>query len=714
MNEVMHDAVCPSIPSSIHMISRLQSLTNVSLSLSLSCLSPNLTMSLVKPTRWTRIFCQMLLILITFQSVFIHTSPFTRIPAHPYLILSRPQRIPARHAEALGHAQEELIRTPDLVRLGLGRHPTLKLYICLHPDCQHAVGSLERHLRKFHPQTVSVVGTEFERILARLPEETGPSFLPDFHHFRPAPSLPYLNTVLGVVCRHCHFATPLTPGTTAINQARAATRHLKFAHPTLTHQSWQEQYTSPPQPLQTFFHPQFRSQFRYFPVNPPLPPDWEGPFLTSDFEDDTNFAAFRAFTETPIPYQPEDDLHNIHPVLRQYPFHHYLRTFDRALIREIASSSLTQGDPPGYRLVSRLLKATFRHIYLLSFDTDTNPGATRPNMQWIWSFAPDASVFAEGEPERAFMEHIHLQTLLDNYVPTVARLLLVGLRHHRLKMDVTAAGVAALALLPPFPLNPTLSSALLEVEIMLSDRSRLPPQEQDIVDDDAMGALIDALAGLLHHAPTGSISDCPNPTLAFRFMAMIGAKADGSFAPCSDLTSPTTHLVTATRSLVLWLAVHRPPPSDEDFASHSDALLYSIRHHRRHIVLDGKSSPFVFLHSFFNIASVLAKDEESFTPHVWTDGSAQQRFTAHGRPFNIQQMAHVLRTEADAVRVMYTNEILRGLPFQTFSLSGLVDNPTSLVPGYSFATDPVNDLQQHSDRAVRFFESEPERNILHR
>lgn len=226
-----------------------------------------------------------------------------------------------------------------------------------------------------------------------------------------------------------------------------------------------------------------------------------------------------------------------------------------------------------------------------------------------------------------------------------------------------------------------------------------------------MAVVVDALAGLLHDVrPSAPGLDNPNPTLAFRFIALLGAQSDGGFAPCSALTSPATHLITASRALVLWLSVHRPLP-DEDSSvqvssSAQDTLLVSLRQYRQHVVLDGHSSPFVFLHSFFNIAQVLSRNEESFTPHVWTDGSAQQKFTAHGHPFDIKRMAAVLQVEKDKVQMLYIEEVLRGLPMEDLAMEELVDDPSCLTPGYSFATDPTNNLEPYTDRAFRYFEGE--------
>ena len=550
---------------------------------------------------------------------------------------------------------------------------------------------------------------------ALLPlEESGlsPTFLPDYHHSRPVAAIPYLSMSPGLVCRLCHFATPTPPGTKPSNASRTARKHLKLFHPEAPTIDWRTHFLPGAQTLQTFYHAQYRQRVRYFPVTPPPLDGWDVPQPTVADPQDTNFAMFNAHVDAPLPYAPKDDLNNIHPILRQYGFHHYLAAFDRDLVISLASSKVREDEPAGYRLVIRLVKATLSHIHSLARDVSVNPGYSRTNMQWIWSFAPNQSVFGAAQPTEAFMENIRLVTLLENYAPTAARLLLVGLRHHRLLLDRSPAGPRARAMLPAFPLPREAIRRLSGLEALLAQRELLPPAEQDLVEDSAIAVVVDALAVLLHDTRTGSSDQNPNPTLVFRFMAMLGARQDGGFAPCSLLTPPTTHLITASRALVLWLSVHRPPShvsaSGGPAISPQDALLTSIRHHRQHVVLDGHSSPFVFLHSFFNIAKVLATDEEAFTPHVWTDGSLQQKFTADGRPFDVQRMGAVLRSEKNKIKTFYIQECLRGLPMEDIALDRLVDDPSCLTPGYSFATDPANNLRQYTDRALRFYENEAE------
>lgn len=568
------------------------------------------------------------------------------------------------------------------------------------------------HLKNIHRETHDALLQELPDLLPIEGDPRGQPFLPDFHHSRPIPAVPYLALSPGHVCRLCQFATAVPPGTKPSNASRTARRHLKTHHRGLSSTDWRAHFLPGTQTLQTYYHAQYRQRVRYFPVTPPPLSGWKVPPPTVTDPLDTNFGLFNAHLDAPLPYSPKDDLNNIHPILRQYGFHHYLGAFDRTLVSTLCAGEVKETEPAGYRLVVRVVKATLAHVHSLARDAHVNPGYSRTNMQWIWSFSPNQSVFGTSQPAEAFMENIRLATLLENYAPTVSRLLLVGLRYQRLVQDRSPEGHAARLLLPEFPLHREALRNLAGLEALLAQRTTLPPDQQDLVDQQTMGIVVDALASLLHDVRTNSALQNPNPALVFRFIAMVGAQQDGGFAPCSRLTPPTTHLITASRALVLWLSFHRPPSSttitSSPTSSPQDALLVSIRHHRQHVVLDGHSSPFVFLHSFFNIAKVLARDEESFTPHVWTDGSLQQRFTAEGRPFDVQRMAAVLRSEKNKVKTFYVQEVLRGLPMEDIALDRLVDDPSCLTPGYSFVTDPANNLRQYTDRALRFFESEAE------
>lgn len=595
------------------------------------------------------------------------------------------------------------------------------MYICLDPECSVIVTDVSHHLRTKHPALHDQVKAELDTLLPVSTTAEGPAFLPDFHHSRAPPTMPYLRTVQGRVCRSCHFALACLPGERSGSFAKRAQKHIGTCHPGVPLHPWEDSYLSGIQTLQTFHHPMNKKKARYFPVGPPLPLDWVERPLTDD-ENDANFTSFTEFLDAPLPYNPVDDLHNIHPVLRQYKFHHYLGDSDRRLIAKMASGTVLREEPPSFAIVSRLIKATFSHIAQLTRDTKLNPGTSRPNMQWIWSILPDASVFGDHQPTSAYLENIAVPTLLANYTPTVTRLVLIALRYLQLDLDTSAAAAAALELVPAFPLGTRGTAALKALVDLLERRSHLKPYEQDALSLEDMAIVMDVLQALLHDTRDASEGDNPNPPLVFRFIAMIAARADGSFAPCSLLTGPTTHLITATRGVVLWLATHRPPPSlwltepsgeSVRATTSTDRLLASILHYRHHVVQSGRSTPFVFLHSFFNIATVLAKDEASFTPHVWTDGSRQSKFTADGAPFDTRSMAQNLKVLRDEVCVAY-GVVLRGFPLHDIPIEGLVDDPRSLKPGYSFVTDPANNLRSRTLEALRYFESEGERGVADR
>lgn len=598
----------------------------------------------------------------------------------------------------------------------------MKLYICLHEGCCRAVKGIRYHLRTHHPETYAAVADDLDDL---LPCETdGPDFLPDYHHVRPCPTLPYLPAAWGRVCLHCHFALVESEGQTNKNRAKRARAHLRDAHPSLGVDRWHAYFASVRQPLQSFFHHMNKACVRYFPVGPPLPPGVGPlPFLAEDTgPDDSHTSRFNAFLDTPLPYDPQDDRHNLHPILRRYRFHRYLGSHDRNLIIALAASKVAEDEPESFALLAAIVRTTFQHVWRLASGHEANPGYSRTNMQWIWSFAQDDAVFKDGPPASAFLENIGIDTLGTNYAPTAARLLLVGLRVLRLKNDTSAAGAVALELLPEFPLNRACVVALTDLADLLQARLALSPSVNHEVNPQAMEVVVDALASLLQDSSDASDGTNPNPSLAFRFIALIAAQANDGFAPCSLLTPPTNHLITTCRAIVLWNSVHRPPPPGSggprraglQATSPQDQLLEAILHHRHHVVLDGRSSPFVFLHSFFNIAKVLAGNEAAFTPHVWTDGNKHTKFTANGVPFDTVEMATELRVMRDETRHLYISEVLRGYPYHELSLAGLVDDPRSVKPGYSFVTDPANKLRVHTQQALRFFESEPERQVPNR
>ena len=620
------------------------------------------------------------------------------------------------------HAHQALETSdPALAPLLIGYHPSLNIHICLHEGCLRAVTAIAYHLRSCHREFYDKLTREQKELIPQAPSPPVSEFLPDFHHSRPPPELPYLATTLGVVCKRCHFALPSNSDQPASSRAKKASAHLRAHHDDLPTAPWQNHFSPVPQRLQTFFHPQRRNEHRYFPVGPPAPKGWiDVPSIyETDGDQDQNFAAFNEFLDTPIPYDAEDDLHNIHPLLRQYRLHHYLADFDRDLIHELANIKVTPDEPPAFALVGPLLKSTFLHIFKLSRKSTTSPGADHTNMQWLWSFAPNGSVFADGPPDSAFLDNVSCTTLLENYVPTIVRLVLVGLRCWHLQQDRSNAGIAARALLPPFFLTRIAVIRFGHLHKLLRERTHLPFQKEAEVDVPCMEVVINALRSLLQASdPDEDEGTDPNPPLVFRFLAMFAARRDGGFRPCSLLTPPTHHLITASRAVILWLAVHRPPPVDAHAGAFRDspprpspqhALHASILHHRHHIVVDGRSTPFSFLHSFFNITRALALNEASFTPHVWTDGSKQSRFTADGVPFDTQKMAKNLRILRAEVRHLYMTEVLRGYPFQPIPLDDVVDDPRTLKPGYSFATDPVNDLRAKTQHAHRYLEAESER-----
>ena len=619
------------------------------------------------------------------------------------------------------HAHQSLETSdPILARLGIGYHPTLALFICLHPSCLRAITGLSYHIRLTHKDVYEGLSKKERQLIPKDPPTPGPDFLPDYHHSRPPPELPYLTTVPGFVCKSCHFAAPNLEEQTAAHRAKTASLHLLAQHPDANPGQWQRYFSPVAHQLQTFYHPKRRGAHRYFPVGPPLPLGWsEAPCFDGNADQDQNFAAFNEFLDTPVPYDAEDDLHNIHPILRQYRLHHYLNDYDRALIHEVVNTNITADEPVAFRILGPILKETFRHVFLLSRDTEASPGVNRTNMQWLWSFAPNGSVFADGPPDSAFLENISCTTLLENYVPTILRLVLVALRYWNLSLDHSAEGFAARRLLPRFPLTRQTAINLALLNTLLCERLCVPTVQQAEVDVRSMELVINVLRSLLQDATDDDDDgNNPNPPLVFRFMAMVASRRDGGFRPCSLLTPPTQHLITASRAVVLWLAVHRPPPVDPHVGvfrhlpsppSPQHALHLSILHHRHHIVVDGRSSPFVFLHSFFNITRALAMGEAAFTPHVWTDGSQQSRFTADGVPFDTALMARNLRALRNDVRHLYKTVVLRGYPFNPIALDDVVDDPRTLKPGYSFATDPVNNFRVLTQQAHRYLETESDR-----